>query len=151
MKKEEFLFCKDLRELSDTVSKYVQASFGVDVERRQRTSIVYPIVFKVDDTPSKRKWDKMDAPDKANAYYGASGCYGISSIGGKFGAATTKLACCRYGGRTIAVSPQMDEDTTETDLHDYVYAMIGEATYCETLKNILVRISQIVEPMEYHG
>jgi hypothetical protein len=151
MKKEEFLFCKDLQELSDTVSKYVHASLGVDVERRQRTFIVYPIVFKVDDTPSKRKWDKMDATDKANAYYGASGCYGIRSIGHEFDAETTKLACCSYGGRTIAVTPQLDEDSSEDDVAKAVYDMIDEATCCDDRKNILVRISQIVESMEYHG
>ena len=151
MKKEEFLFCKDLQELSDTVSKYVHASLGVDVERRQRTFIVYPIVFKVDDTPSKRKWDKMDATDKANAYYGASGCYGIRSIGHEFDAETTKLACCAYGGRTIAVTPQLDEDSSEDDVAKAVYDMIDEATCCDDRKNILVRISQIVESMEYHG
>ena len=151
MKKEEFLFCKDLQELSDTVSKYVHASLGVDVERRQRTFIVYPIVFKVDDAPSKRKWDKMDATDKANAYYGASGCYGIRSIGHEFDADTTKLACCSYGGRTIAVTPQLDEDSSEDEVAKAVYGMLDEATSCDDRKNILVRISQIVESMEYHG
>lgn len=147
MKKEEILFCKDLRELSDTVSKYVHASLGLDVERHQRTCIKYPIVFKVDDTPSQRKWEKMDTTDKANAYYAATGCYGISSIGEVFDADTTKLACCYYGGRTITVTPHMDEDTTEADLYDYVYAMIGEATYCETLKGILVKITLDVEQL----
>ena len=83
----------------------------------------------------------MSTKEKKDAYQVSTGCYGIINIGEHFAADTTKLACCYYLGKTIAVTDQLDEDTAETDVHDYVYAMIGEATFCDAVKNILVQIT----------
>lgn len=145
MKRKKLFFCKDLFELADVVSKYVHDSLGV--KNWTRTTIHYPINFRVDDTPTKEEWDKMNAKEKKDAYKAAAGCYGIINIGEHFTADTTKLACCYYLGKTIAVTDQLDKDTSEANLHDYIYAMIGEATFCDAVKNILVQITLDVEKL----
>jgi hypothetical protein len=145
MKRKKLFFCKDLFELADIVTKYVHDSLGV--KDGARTTIHYPINFRVDDTPTEEEWDKMSAGEKKNAYQVAAGCYGIINIGEHFDADTTKLACCYYLGKTIAVTDQLDEDTSEANLRDYIYAMVGEATFCDSVKNILVQITVDVEKL----
>lgn len=145
MKRKKLFFCKDLNELADLVSKYVHDSLVI--KNRVRTTIHYPINFRVDDTPTKEEWDKMNAKEKKDAFQVSTGCYGIINIGDAFDAVTTKLACCYYVGRTIAVTDQIDEDTSEADVHDYVYAMIGEATFGDAVKDILVQITLDVEKL----
>lgn len=145
MKRKKLFFCKDLNELADLISKYVHDSLGV--KNWTRTTISYPINFRVDETPTKEEWDKMSASEKKDAYKVAAGCYGIINVGEHFTADTTKLACCYYLGKTIAVTDQLDEDTSEADVRDYVYAMLGEATFCDAVKNILVQITVDVEKL----
>ena len=146
MKQKKLFFCKDLFELADILAKYVHDSLGLNVENNTRTNIFYPIIFRVDDTPTKDEWDKMTDKEKTDAFDSATGGYGIVNIGELFDSDTTILACCYYGGKTIAITPELDEDTKDTNLHDYMYALAGEAAFCDHIHSILVQINFSVEP-----
>ena len=139
--KTNLFFCETIDRLAEIVADFVCNSYST--VNGKRTSIVYPIKFYVDETPTKDEWDKMTAKEKKNAVDCATGVYGIVDVGEQFDAECNRLACAYYGGNIICTTKVLDGDDSYETIYDEIYDMLDEVLLCDARKDIILQIKTV--------
>lgn len=134
-----YIHCKNFVELADKVTKAVRADLDWEGAK-----IMYPIRFRVDDTPTREEWDRMNDNEKKNAFASANGTYGIRNIGYEFDCEGTMLAGAYYGGNAVYTTSLLTVDSGEMEVSSQVEALLGNMLLAEDCKyNYLLRIETL--------
>jgi hypothetical protein len=133
----KYFHCATFRDLAKTITKHIFTALdhpqNHGCKRMEKCRLHEPLAhyamgaidFKVEDTPTKDEWKKMKAKDRANAWDGATGCYGIKEVGQMFDDPSVFLLVGGYyGGAQLIPSPTIDMETTKDDLYATVFCFL---------------------------
>lgn len=135
-----YFHCENVCDLVDKVAEAVNH----DLDGNHPATIAYPIRFRVDETPTKEEWDKMDEREKRNAFSMATGTYGIQDTGRLFDSNDSLLVGGYYGGSSIHSTCQFDADNSDEEVHDIIESLIYGMLYAEDCQtNLLLRIDTL--------